>query len=205
LPSPSAPSRFAGTATATGVAANLLSANLLGALGEGNAYDREAKISSAGGTVRGKTTWLAQGAAYHLHGEVFVDGGDLTIEAGTAVLASPEAQITVGAYDAASLRVAGTAQAPVTIAPSDPARVTWRGLVLQAQARGSSLEHLVLTGASNERAIDVRAAADATLSDVTCSKCRGAVVGWDCGAKVSSSQVLAADGTPAIDARPEGC
>jgi hypothetical protein len=44
-----------------------------------------------------------------------------------------------------------------------------------------------------------------TLSGVTCARCKNAVIGWACGATVTSSQVLAAEGTPKVDLRPEGC
>ena len=178
-------------------------AGLIGALGEGNAFDRDGKIRSPGGAIKGNTLWRAQTVAIEFAGEVTFDGGELTIEPGSAVRAGPEAQETIGHYETATLVAKGPAAAPVTIGPAG--RATWRGVSLAGHSRGNVLENLVLTGASNEAAIRVDGEVDARLSGVTCSKCSGAVIGWSCGAKVSSSQVLAADGTPKIEAAPEGC
>lgn len=190
------------TFVATPVAA-VLPAGALAGLGEGNAYDRDSKIRCPGGDVKGKATWHAQGAAIELGGEVRVEGGELVIEPGVALLAAADVQLTVGFYERASLRIAGTAASPVTIGAAEGGN--WRGISLASQAHTNVLEHLVLTGASNEAAIQVEREVDARLTGVTCSKCSGAVVGWGCGAKVTSAQVLATDGTPKIEARPEGC
>jgi hypothetical protein len=92
----------------------------------------------------------------------------------------------------------------VTIGPV-AAGGAWRGISLAGSARANVLENLVITGASNDAAIQVEGEVDVTLSGVTCSKCSGAVVGWRCGAKVTSSQVLATDGTPKLELKPEGC
>ena len=180
-------------------------ASLIGALGDGNAFDRDSKIRSPGGAVKGKTSWRGQVVPIEFAGEITFDGGELTLEPGVALLAGPDAQLTIGYYDAATLFIKGTAAAPVTIGPADPARATWRGISLSSKSRGNVLENLVLTAASNDAAVQVDGDVDAKLAGVTCSKCAGAVVGWSCGAKVSSSQVLAADGTPKIEAAPVGC
>lgn len=179
-------------------------ANVVGALGEGNAFDRDAKILVAGESVKGKTTWHVQGVPLQLDGTVAVEG-ELTLDAGLALLAGPDAEITAGYYGTAALVARGTAAAPVTIGPADTAKGTWPGIVLHPQSTGNAFEHLVLTGAANANAIDLKSGTNAKLSNVTCSKCAGAVVGWECGAQVTSSQVLAADGTPKIDSKPEGC
>lgn len=179
-------------------------ASLVGSLGEGNAFDRDAKIKVEGNQVKGKATWRAQSVPLELVSEVGVEG-ELTLDAGLALLAGPDSGITVGYYGTAALVAKGTAASPVTIGPADTAKGTWPGIVLHANATGNAFENLVLTGAANANAIDAKARTNAKLSGVTCSKCAGAVVGWECGATVTSSQVLAADGTPKIDAKPEGC
>ncbi len=181
-----------------------LPAALVAALGEGNAFDRDSKIVTPGGAVSGKVTWLAQGVPIELAGNVDVDGGELTLEAGVALLVATGARLTIGASQAAALHVAGTSESPVTIGPTVPG-AHWPGLMLASQARGNTLANLVLTSVSAAAAIEVAGEADVDLRGVTCSMCTGAVVGWACGAKVTSSQVLAADGTPAIDRKPEGC
>ena len=72
-------------------------------------------------------------------------------------------------------------------------------------AGGVAANQLLRDRVTAELGIDVAGGADAKLSGVTCSRCKNAVVGWACGATVTSSQVLAADGTPAVDVRPSGC
>ena len=191
------------TFVATSTAITLTPGQIAG-LGEGNAYDRDSKIRSAGGGVKGKATWHAQGAAIELTGEVYVDDGELSIEPGVALLAGPDAQLTIGASTRGTLQIRGTVDSPVTIGPAEAGR-TWRGISLAGSARANVLEHLVITGAGNDAAIQVEGEVDAKLSGVTCSKCSGAVVGWRCGAKVTSSQVLATDGTPKLELKPEGC
>ncbi|MBK9754134.1 MAG: hypothetical protein IPO88_11615 [Nannocystis sp.] len=189
---------------ATPVAA-LLTANHVMALAESNAYDRDSRIKITGAAaIKGKATWQAQGVPIEWAGELYIDG-ELTLAGGVALLGQPDARLVVGYYDTAALLVKGTAAAPVTIGPADTANNSWIGISLAGKASGSSLENLVLTGASADAAIDVAGGVSATLSAVTCSKCKNAVVGWACGATVTSSQVLAADGTPKVDVRPEGC
>jgi hypothetical protein len=177
----------------------------IGGLGEGNAYDRDSKIQSSGGNVAGKATWRAQGATIELAGGVNVDDGELTIEPGVTLLAGPDVELRIGSSTRATLRIRGTVASPVTIGPADAQSGTWRGIVLGDSARANVLENLVLTGAAADAAVQVEGEVDAQLTGVTCSKCTGAVVGWRCGAKVTSSQVLATDGTPKLEARPEGC
>lgn len=179
-------------------------ANLVAGLGEGNGFDRDARILVSGETVKGKASWRPQGVALTLEADVAVEG-ELTLEAGLALLMGPDASLNVGNYEPAALLARGTAAAPVTIGPSDSAKGTWPGIVLHGGSTGNKLEFLTLTGAANASAIEVKGRANARLNAVTCSKCAGAVVGWECESQVTSSQVLATDGTPKIDAKPEGC
>jgi hypothetical protein len=194
-----ADNKFAATPVALMVAANQVAA-----LAEGNAYDRESRIKIVGGAVKGKTVWHAQGVPLEWAGELYIDG-ELTLEPGLSLLAEPDARLIVGYYDTGALIVKGLLTAPVMIGPVASASGTWQGITLAGKSRGSSLENLVLAGVSSELAIDVAGGADAKLSGVTCSRCKQAVVGWACGATVTSSQVLATDGTPTVDVRPTGC
>ena len=189
--------KFAATPVAV-----LLPAASIAALGDGNAYDRDSRIKTPGGLIKGKVTWLAQGVPIEFTGEINVDGGELTLEAGVDLLAGADAKLIIGYSETAALRVKGTVDAPVTIGPLGS---SWPGITLAGQARGNLLENLVMTAASAASAIEVAGEVDAQLRGVTCSRCSGAVVGWGCGAKVTSSQVLAADGTPLIARQPEGC
>lgn len=191
-----ADNRFAATPRAI-----TLPAELVRALGEGNAFDSDARILVEGGYVATKATWAAHGAPLELLGSIYVDT-DLTLEAGLRVLARPEVRIEVGGSKTAALVARGTSEQPVQLGATDG---VWGGLKLWTHARASTLQHVVLTETGEEPAVWADAPVELRLDNVTCSKCKAAVVGWNCGAKVSQSSVLAADGTPAIDAAPEGC
>lgn len=178
---------------------------LVAALGEGNAFDRDARIVVEAGTLTSPTTWAAQGAPLELAGTLAVEGGALTLEAGLHLLARPGAAIEVGAAEPATLLVRGSADAPVTIGPVQGPVPLWPGIKLRARSSGNALEHLVLSATSPGPGVWVDAGVDASLRDVTCARCSSAVVAWACGAKLSRSAVLAAEGTPAVEAPPSGC
>ncbi|MCY1062999.1 hypothetical protein [Nannocystis sp. SCPEA4] len=191
-----ADNRFAATPRAID-----LPANLVGALGEGNAFDSDARIVVAPGAVTAKATWAAHGAPLELVGAVQV-GAELTLEAGLRVLAGPEAVLEVGGDTPAALLARGTADAPIELRATAG---VWRGIKLYGKTTASTLQHVLLTQTGAEPAVWVDAPVELRLDNVTCSQCKAAVVGWQCGASVSQSAVLATDGTPAIDARPQGC
>lgn len=175
---------------------------LVAALGEGNAFDTDARIVVEPGVVVAKATWAAHGAPLELVGEVHVSA-ELTLESGLRVLARPEALLAVGDGDtAATLLARGAIEAPIQFMATAGA---WRGIKLYGKSAASSLQHVVLSQTGADPAVWVEAPADVRLDNVTCSKCQAAVVGWQCGARVSQSAVLATDGTPAIDAPPQGC
>ncbi|MDC0719480.1 hypothetical protein [Nannocystis bainbridge] len=178
-----------------------LPADLVGALGEGNAFDSDGRIVVVPGAVTSKATWAAHGAPLELSGEVLV-GAELTLEAGLRVLAGPEAALIVGSDAPAALLAHGTAEAPIQLAASAG---VWRGIKLHGKTLASTLQHVELSQTGAEPAVWVEAPTEVRLDNVTCAKCKAAVVGWQCGASVSQSAVLATDGTPAIDAPPQGC
>jgi len=191
-----ADNRFAATPRAID-----LPAQLVGGLGEGNAFDSDARIVVAPGSVTTKTTWAAHGAPLELSGTIYV-GAELTLESGLRVLAGPEAVLEFGGDAPASLQARGTADAPIEFRATAG---VWRGIKLYGKSTPSTLQHVLLIQTGAEPGVWVEAPAEVRLDNVTCSQCKAAVVGWQCGAKVSQSSVLATDGTPAIDARPEGC
>lgn len=191
-----ADNRFAATRRAVE-----LPANLVGALGEGNAFDSDGRILVTPGPVAAKATWAAHGAPLELTGEVRVDA-ELTLETGLRVLAGPEAALVVGADAPAALLAQGTADAPIEFRATAGG---WKGIKLHGKSLASTLQHVLLYQTGAEPAVWVEAPAELRLDNVTCSQCKAAVVGWQCGASVSQSAVLATDGTPAIDAPPQGC
>ncbi len=82
-------------------------------------------------------------------GEVSLSGeteipGDLVIRAGTAVVMGPGANLFVRGR----LMVEGTARAPVTFRPRDPARPWGTVAVLGPGTQGSTLRHCVFSGGS---------------------------------------------------------
>lgn len=192
-----ADNKFAATQRAA-----LISAALVGSLGEGNAFEAGARISVQSGSVKTKSTWLAQGAPLELLGPIQVDGADLTLDAGLEVLARPEASFEVGTYEPAALLAIGTAAAPITLgAQAD----VWPGVALRGHARRSRFEHVVLVAVGDEEGVWVDSGVEADLQNVSCSRCKTAVVGWACGARVSSSMILAEGGTPTTETKPSGC
>ncbi|WAS98377.1 hypothetical protein [Nannocystis punicea] len=191
-----ADNRFAATARAVE-----LPANLVGTLGEGNAFDSDGRIIVTPGAVTTNATWAAHGAPLELTGEVQV-GAELTLEAGLRVLAGPEALLSFGGDAPGTLLARGTADAPIRFSATAG---VWRGIKLYGKSLASTLQHVLLSQTGAEPAVWVDAPVELRLDNVTCSQCKAAVVGWQCGAVVSQSAVLATDGTPAIDAPPQGC
>ncbi|HEY8375528.1 MAG TPA: hypothetical protein VIK91_03520 [Nannocystis sp.] len=179
-------------------------ANHVGAIAAGNSFAGGARIRATAGTVQGKTTWRNLGAPIELGGEVVVDDGELTLEAGLSLLATTDGKISIGYAKRGSLIVQGSGAAPVTIAPVDGAGA-WGGITFYTHAKDAALENLVLVGVEQDPAIRIDNEASAKLTGVKCSRCAGAVVGWDCRAQVSTSAIEAADGTPRTETRPEGC
>lgn len=179
-----------------------LPAALVGALGEGNAFDSDARILVQPGTVKARATWLAQGAPLELLGTVNVDGAELTLDAGLRLLARPDARLEVGFYETATLLAKGTAASPITFTATAG---SWHGVGIRSHALRSALEYVTLSEVAEDQAVWVDGGVEAKLDNVTCSKCQKAVVGWACGARVSSAMVAAVDGTPAIENKPEGC
>lgn len=192
---------FADNKFAATPAAVKLPPRLVAGLGEGNAFDADARILVEAGTVSGKSMWLAQGAPLELLGEVHVQG-ELTLDAGLKVLARPDGALNVGYFEAGKLLAKGTAASPITFGATDGA---WRGIKLSAHASGSAIEYVQLSQTGDDPGVWVDGGVEAKLNNVSCARCKAAVVGWACGANVSRSSVLASDGTPAIEKAPEGC
>jgi hypothetical protein len=161
---------------------------LLGTLGPNNRYDAEARIHVERGKLESNATWAAQTAPIVLHGDVFVDkGATLTVAPGTRIGFDAGVILGVGYYEQASVDMRGTAEAPIVlepiipaVPPAEPVVARWGGVVLGAHAHQARFEHVTLRGTANPAAIDLRDGADATLVDVECVDCIGAVVRWDC-------------------------
>jgi hypothetical protein len=187
---------------------------LLGALGPNNRYDAGAAIHVERGKLEHSATWAAQTAPIVLHGDVFIDkGATLIIAPGTTLGFDTGVTLGVGYYEQASIDLRGTAEAPIVLEPAPPAvppapgaePARWGGIVLGAHTRKARFEHVRLRGTGNPAAIELRDGADATLVNVECSGCVGAVVRWDCKSSVGNIGVRASEGTPTDMAAPSNC
>lgn len=181
---------------------------LLGALGSNNHYDAAARIHVERGKLEQSATWAAQTAPIVLHGDVFVDkGATLVIAPGTRIGFDAGVSLGVGYYEQASIDLRGTAEAPIVLEPSTPTvpLTPWGGIVLGAHTRKARFEHVNLRGTGNPAAIDLRDGADATLVNVECLGCVGAVVRWDCKSSVGNVGVRAGEGTPTGLLAPSNC
>ncbi len=93
-----------------------------------------------------------------------VDGGTLTLEAGSTLEFADGAELSVGYYDSAKLIVNGTKDAPVKLtSKGDKAAGVWKGVRLYAKAARSSVSGLTLEYAGEDNngglkvdALDVR-------------------------------------------------
>ncbi|WP_052559188.1 hypothetical protein [Enhygromyxa salina] len=191
---------------------------LLGALGADNRYDASAQIHVERGKVEADATWAAQTAPIVIHGDVFVDkGATLTVAPGSRLGFDPGVILGVGYYEAGTLDMRGSEEAPILLQPSplvasqaeagapDPAPESWGGVVLGAHAVKTRFEHVHLRGTSNDAGVELRDTADATLVNVDCAKCAGATVKWGCESTIGNIGVTASDGTPKPMAAPAAC
>lgn len=180
--------------------------NLVGSIGPDNEFGPvdDTTIEIQGKLLDEKATWRDPGVPFVLNEELRVQA-ELTVDAGVDLRFAPTASVTVGTAWPAALIMNGAPQAPVTLGPADRDKPTWPGITLHETARGNIFKNVVITGAANPSAIDIKAPIDATLDHVTCSRCAGAVVGWTCGATVTSADLQATDGTPKTELKPGRC
>jgi hypothetical protein len=188
---------------------------LLGGLGPDNRYDEHARIHVERGKVEVDATWAAQTAPIVVHGDLFVDkGATLTIAPGSRLGFDPGVILGVGYYEAATLDMRGTADAPIILEPAAPSLPTtlepgvpprWGGVVLGAHAVKTRFEHVRLRATSNDAGIELRDTADATLVKVDCAGCVGATVKWGCESTIGNIGVTANESTPIPMAAPTQC
>jgi hypothetical protein len=191
---------------------------LVSAIGPDNRYDALARIDVTRGKIEADATWTLQAAPLIVRGNVFVDAGaTLTVAPGSRLGFAPGVVLGVGYYQAATLDMRGTAEAPIVLEPAsnpapegtDPTDVAkplpWTGIVLGAQARKTRFEHVRLRGTEGAAGIELRDGAEATLVKVDCAGCAHATVAWDCASKVGNIGVTASAGTPTAMASPGLC
>jgi hypothetical protein len=181
-------------------------AQLFGQIGPDNQLDRETRIVVEGGAIERDAVWHHYGVPIETTGPVSVDGkATLTIRAGVGLTVRDGWSLGVGELDGGTLRVEGTAEAPVTIVGASDRRGTWDAIRLYDRARNNVIEHLRLRNAGGEGAVNVASGVDAIVRDVACERCFSPTLAWACGAKVTHEQVTAGAETPAATLAPFGC
>ncbi len=176
----------------------------LGALGAANTYDAQ-KLLVHGGRVDKAATWAIQpGATVIIDGELYVEGGALTLPAGSTYAFTDNAGVYVGYSGDGTLVVQGTADKPVTLESTRHETGGWKGVELYGRTVASSLQHLVVKDAAGG-GVRVSGGGVVKIEGLTCSACEKAALTWDCQSKVTQSAVKGDAGTPKGALAPEGC
>ncbi len=177
----------------------------LGALGAANTYADGQVVLVHGGTADKPATWaLQRGAAVSVDGEVYVDGGAVTIPAGATYAFTDGAALYVGYGKTGTLVVQGTADQPVTFKGARDEAGAWKGLELYSNAVASTLTQVHVSDAA-QACVRASGGAAVTIDGLVGTKCETAALTWDCQSKVKQSGVKAADGTPKGAVAPDGC
>ncbi|MCA9689958.1 MAG: hypothetical protein R3A51_21750 [Nannocystaceae bacterium] len=177
-----------------------LTPQILGGLAGDNDYGGQRVIVNEGRITR-DTRWRASaGADYELRGTVSILGATLEIEAGAQLVVRDGFRIDVGERrmgPPASLQLRGAPGRPITFTGLSDKRGSWDSIVIHPYARGSVLEHVALSNAGGEAAVEVLAGGEATVKDLSCARCYSPALTWACEAQVTHARVEALDGTPA--------
>lgn len=188
------------TFSASAEPALALEADLVGAIGAGNTFDKDAHIEIAGGRIEHSATWQPQTVAYDVASELQVEKATLTLAPGVE-LAFADEELTVGYNNDSTLKAIGTKDKPIKLrALRDDA--TWKGLRLYGHAVNSELAFVHVAQTSGDAGIIVERDAVAKLSDVACAKCANAAVTSKCGAKLTATNIKADAGTPKGELKP---
>jgi hypothetical protein len=133
----------------------------VGALGAGNKFPEKAVIV-AGGAVYKDVKVTVQPAPYRFLGEITVDAPEgksasLSFEAGVVAQMSETAVIAIGYNRTGHLKIAGTAEKPVTFTRygEDPKATPWKGIVFWGHARAPQIDYAVFeyVGSKEEAAM----------------------------------------------------
>ncbi len=177
-----------------------------GALAADNTYAPEAKIELAGGDVTASATWQPQTAPIEVVGNVTVStNATLTLAAGLALTFREGVSLAAGYVDAATIKFAGTAEKHIILKGSRDEPGTWEGVIFYTNARGNEAHFVDLRNGDEPAAIRVDDPADLVADHVTCAKCKGAIVTSGCKAKLTATDLVASEGTPLTEKKPEGC
>lgn len=182
-----------------------LTPQLFGLIGPDNTLDATS-IRLEGGLVDKDAVWQDFGVLVDVVGPVSVDhGATLTIRPGVRLSVRDGFSLGVGEFEGGTLRIEGSAEAPVTIAGEADRRGTWDAIRLYEKASKNTIEHLRLRNAGGEGAINAAIGTDLVVRDVDCAYCFSPTLTWACGAKVTAERVSAGAETPAATLPPHGC
>lgn len=109
--------------------------------------DTSTSFTTHCGVVNGDELWTAETSPHFIGCDVKIESGTVTVEAGAQLVVLEDASIRVSEGGrTAGFVVAGTAEAPVTIAPEDPDQVGpfWEGVRIYPDAVDVSLRHVVI-------------------------------------------------------------
>lgn len=182
-----------------------LSAQAYGSLGESIELDKGSRVILEGGKVTRAAHWRDLGVPIEVRAPVEVEGATLTIDAGVDLRVRDGFTLGVGAVDGGSLKVLGTAAAPVKITGINDRRGTWDAIRLHGRSRDNSLSQLRMRNAGGEGAVEVEAGSDVAVDGLECARCFAPTLTWACAARVKQSAVSFAEGTPAGAVAPTGC
>jgi hypothetical protein len=178
----------------------------LGVLGATNKYAADQMVEVQNGNVEKPATWALQnGANISIHGEVYVDGGSVTIPAGAEYSFNEQAALYIGYGKPGTLLIQGTKDKPVVFKGARDEVGTWKGVELYGQSNASSIENLAVKNAGGGGGVRVSGGGSVKVNGLTCSKCEEAALKWDCGSKVTQAAVKGDGGTPKGAIVPEGC
>jgi hypothetical protein len=174
----------------------------VGVLGGENTYAGDPRIVITGGTMDEDATWKRQKGAVVVIDKPINVSANLQIEPGYTLQMADGSRIVVGQFNNASLRAQGTESEPISFVGVRDDAGAWGSIVLHARSGGSVLEHVLVRNAGGRAGVEVNANADAKISDLTCEKCEVAAVWWHHSAKVETSNIKAAEGTPKAESKP---
>ncbi len=183
---------FKGTAKAA-----ILGAPHVGKLAGDNIYEGEPILQIEAGRIEEDTSWALQpGARVELGGRLQIQGGRLTVAAGTKLHVADGIGIEVGYSKSGGLELMGTAEAPIELVGRRDDAGAWKGVVFYSKAHGNKLEHVKLRNAGGKAAVEFQNDSDGTVSNLSCDKCSAPALTWTCKAKVEQSDVTGGEGTP---------
>lgn len=141
--------------------------------------------------LQGSTTWGDVCTQYDVAGDIEVrNGAELNIVPGTTLTMAEDTQMIV--FGGGTLAAEGTADAPVVIQGATDESGSWTGVVFESNAVGSTLRHLLLSGAGApndgffvNRALHVKEDASVTVEDVRIEKCRSQGVRVELGGSLA--------------------